>query len=165
MIKRSTTVNLFKEYLNFSAAHFTIFSATERERLHGHNFGVSASITAPITHNGMTCDYSIYKEKMKTLCDGLDEYTLLPAQSPYLRVEQDGDSVVAEFNGETMRFLRSDTLVLPIENTTIEEFAFYLLGLLLEDDELLNEFAVSQIEVKVSSGPGQTANALWHRPD
>ena len=37
-----TTIELSKEYLKFSAGHFTVFSATERERLHGHNFSVSA---------------------------------------------------------------------------------------------------------------------------
>ena len=30
-----TTIEIDKENLKFSAAHFTIFSGTERERLHG----------------------------------------------------------------------------------------------------------------------------------
>ena len=42
-----TTINICKEALKFSGAHFTIFSATDRERLHGHNFRVRAEVTAP----------------------------------------------------------------------------------------------------------------------
>ena len=41
-------IELSKEYLNFSAGHFTIFSATERENLHGHNFQVRGAVTAAI---------------------------------------------------------------------------------------------------------------------
>ena len=36
------TLYIDKESHKFSAAHYTIFSATERERLHGHNYSVSA---------------------------------------------------------------------------------------------------------------------------
>ena len=38
--QRTTTLELYKEEMKFSAGHFTIFSATERENLHGHNFSV-----------------------------------------------------------------------------------------------------------------------------
>ncbi|MDC0574224.1 6-carboxytetrahydropterin synthase, partial [Luminiphilus sp.] len=40
------TLHINKQAHKFSAAHFTIFSATDRERLHGHNYGVSARIVA-----------------------------------------------------------------------------------------------------------------------
>ncbi len=52
-MEQLTTIEVSKEYLKFSAAHFTIFSATERERLNGHNFRVSAKITEPVGPNGM----------------------------------------------------------------------------------------------------------------
>ncbi|EQD50251.1 hypothetical protein B1A_13514, partial [mine drainage metagenome] len=35
---RSVEVDLSKERMKFSAGHFTVFSASERENLHGHNF-------------------------------------------------------------------------------------------------------------------------------
>ena len=40
----TVTIRLAKENMKFSAAHFTIFSASERERLHGHNFRVEVDI-------------------------------------------------------------------------------------------------------------------------
>jgi 6-pyruvoyltetrahydropterin/6-carboxytetrahydropterin synthase len=49
---RLATLYIDKESHKFSAAHFTIFSATERERLHGHNYSVSAKIVAPLGDNG-----------------------------------------------------------------------------------------------------------------
>ena len=52
-IPEFTTIDILKEDIKFSAAHFTVFSATERERLHGHNFHVGLSVTAPVGSNGM----------------------------------------------------------------------------------------------------------------
>lgn len=49
-----TTLYIDKESHKFSVAHFTIFSATERERLHGHNYSVSTKIVAPMGANGFS---------------------------------------------------------------------------------------------------------------
>ena len=46
------TLHIDKQAHKFSAAHFTIFSETDRERLHGHNYGVSARIVAAMGDNG-----------------------------------------------------------------------------------------------------------------
>ena len=43
---RLTTLHITKEVHKFSAAHYTIFTATERERLHGHNYFVSVRLVA-----------------------------------------------------------------------------------------------------------------------
>jgi 6-pyruvoyltetrahydropterin/6-carboxytetrahydropterin synthase len=82
-MERLATLYIDKEAHKFSAAHYTIFSATERERLHGHNFSVSAMIAAPMGENGFAADYNVYKRRIKTLCDELDEYLILPANSPH----------------------------------------------------------------------------------
>ena len=64
-----TTLYIDKESHKFSAAHYTIFSATERERLHGHNYSVSARIVAPMGDNGFSADYNVYKTRLAALCD------------------------------------------------------------------------------------------------
>ena len=66
-MERLTTIYIDKESHKFSAAHFTIFSASERERLHGHNFSVAARIVAPVDANGLTGDYAVYKAQLKKL--------------------------------------------------------------------------------------------------
>ena len=159
---RLTTLYIDKEAHKFSAAHFTIFSATERERLHGHNYSVSARIVAPMGDNGFSADYNVYKRRLKKLCDALDEYMLLAEHSPYQVIESDGDEIRVTFNGKTLRFPADETIVLPVVNVTVEELAHYLLGQLLEHsgDEILEE-----VELGVSSGPGQTGAALWRRGD
>lgn len=156
---RLTTLYIDKEAHKFSAAHYTIFSATDRERLHGHNYSVSARIVAPMGPNGFSADYNVYKTRLKKLCDALDEYMLLPENSPYQSLEVTDDEVIATFDGQNLRFPRAETLILPVVNVTVEELAHYLLEQLLtlsEPDEGLVE-----VEVGVSSGPGQTGAAIW----
>ena len=79
-----TTIEISKDYLHFNSAHFTIFSATEREDLHGHTFYVRAYVTSPVDDNGLAFDYNILKSKLMALCDHLDEKVLLPERSPHL---------------------------------------------------------------------------------
>jgi len=162
-MERLTTIELAKEYLKFSAAHFTIFSATERERLHGHNFRVAAELIAPVGDNGMCFSYKVFKRKLESLCDALDEYLLLPSDSPYLEIAEAGREYLVEFNGEQMRFLKSDTLLLPIRNATVEEYAHYLLGELRADIEAMQQYDIREITIRVSSGPGQWGSARWRR--
>ena len=155
---RLTTLYIDKEAHKFSAAHFTIFSATERERLHGHNYSVSARIVAPMGDNGFSADYNVYKRRLKQLCDGLDEYMVLAADSPYQDIAEDGDDYVVTFADDVMRFLKKDTLVLPITNATVEEFSHYLLGQLMEASQGED---LREVELCVASGPGQKGCALW----
>ena len=162
-VSRNTTIELNKEYLKFSAAHFTIFSATERERLHGHNFLVAAEIDVPVGDDGLCFNYKLFKEKLRKLCDEIDEYVLLPEFSPHLEISDEGENFRATYNGETMWFLKADTILLPIRNTTVEEFSFYLLNRLLEAEEEVAGFGILRIKVRVSSGPGQTGSSEWHR--
>ena len=160
-MERLTTIRIDKESHKFSAAHFTIFSAAERERLHGHNFAVSARIKAPVDANGLTGDYADYKARLRDLCDSLDEYTLLPGRSPYLAIAEEGAYYRASHNGEALLFLKADTLIIPVRNITVEELSKYLLEALIEDRKFLEAQDIRQVEVLVSSGPGQTGSSVW----
>ena len=130
-MEQLTTLYIDKERHKLSAAHYTIFSAAERERLHGHNYPVSARIVAPMGDNGFAADYKVYKRRLGALCEALDEYMLLAGESPYQQITEDGAYYRVAFAAEQMLFLRSDTLVLPIRNATVEEFSRYLLQGLL----------------------------------
>ena len=85
-MKRLTTLYIDKEAHKFSAAHYTIFNANSRERLHGHNYSVSARIVAPMGENGFSADYNVYKTRIAALCDALDEYLILAGDSPFQSV-------------------------------------------------------------------------------
>lgn len=156
-----TTIEIQKEDIKFSAAHFTIFSETDRERLHGHNFHVYLAITVPIGPNGMCFSYKEIKDRLRQLVATIDEYMLLPANSPFLRIDEDGANYRVNFNDETLVFLKRDTLLLPIRNTTVEEIARYLLQQFMLDEEFINDNNVQQLVMKVSSGSGQWGSARW----
>lgn len=157
-----TTLYIDKESHKFSVAHYTIFSATERERLHGHNYSVSARIVAPMGDNGFSADYNVYKNRLASLCNALDEYMLLAGESPYQTIEEAGDSYRVKFAADEMLFLRADTLVLPIRNATVEEFSRYLLNELLHDG---SDDDLREVELCVASGPGQKGCTLWRKGD
>lgn len=155
-----TRFEISKEYLSFSAGHFTIFSATERENLHGHNFRVRCNVSAEVGADGLAFDYVELKRVLKTLCDELDERVLLPQHSPHLRIEHRDGLIHARFAEESIPFLERDVLLLPIRNVTIEELAPLLLGRLRDHPEIV-VMTIRSIELGVSSGRGQWAVAEW----
>jgi 6-pyruvoyltetrahydropterin/6-carboxytetrahydropterin synthase len=152
------TLHINKQAHKFSAAHFTIFSATDRERLHGHNYGISARIVAVMGENGFSADYNVYKRCLQKLCDAHDEYMLLPAQSPWLEVVMQEDEYYATFNDKTLRFPCDETLLLPIVNVTVEALAHYFLERVLAE-KLMGD--IVELEVFVTSGDGQSSSACW----
>lgn len=156
-----STIEINKEDIKFSAAHFTIFSATERERLHGHNFRVSVAVTAKVGDDGLCFSYKEIKDQLRALCVEWDEYTLLPGNSPHLRVWEDNNYVKAQFGDDVMSFLASDCLVLPIRNTSVEEFSRLMLSRLLENSQFLETAGVRCLTVSVATGPGQKGSTTW----
>ena len=157
---QSTTIEISKEYLHFAAAHFTLFSDTERENLHGHNFQVTLDAEAPIAEDGLTFDYNILKKALKQMCDDLDEQVIMPTQSPHLQIESYDQYTYAVFNGERIPFLERDLTLLPIRNVTVEELAHYLLDTLLKRQEI-QALDIQQMVLKCASGEGQWASASW----
>lgn len=157
---KTTTITLQKENMKFSAGHFTIFSATERERLHGHNWNVGAKIVATVGENGMCFDYGIYKKKLEKLCRDWNEFFILPNLSPHLSFEEQGELLYVIFSGERIPFLKKDVLRLEIANATVEEFSRLMLEHLRASGDF-EKYGVTQIEVSVFSGPGQSATAKW----
>jgi 6-pyruvoyltetrahydropterin/6-carboxytetrahydropterin synthase len=157
---QNTTIEISKEYLHFAAAHFTLFSATERENLHGHNFQVTLDADAPMQDDGLTFDYNILKKAVKQLCDDLDEQVLMPTRSPYLEIEEQDDYTYAVFNGERIPFLQRDLTLLPIRNITVEELAQYLLAKLLEREDI-KALDIDNMLLRCASGEGQWASAKW----
>lgn len=98
MNKYLTTVELQKESMKFSAGHTTIFSATEREPLHGHMYGVYLALTTWVEENGMTFDYRYYKQRIHNLCRFLNQTFLMPQYSPFLTFSEDEEYYYFVFN-------------------------------------------------------------------
>ena len=158
--QRYGRIEIAKHALNFSVAHFTIFSKTDRENLHGHNFQVECELVAPVGDDGLMFDYGIIKKAIRRICEELDEQVILPENSPYLDLEDEGDYTIAIFNSERLPFLKRDVTTLPIANTTVEEFSHLILHRLMEDSDF-DDRGVTEMTVKVSSSPGQTGCSTW----
>jgi 6-pyruvoyltetrahydropterin/6-carboxytetrahydropterin synthase len=158
-----SSIEIEKSYLHFSAAHFTVFSATNRERLHGHNWRIAVEITGEMGDNGLCFDYAIYKKILKDLCAQYDEYTLIAEQSPYLTITEDSEFHYIEHNGITQPLLKTDTILMPVQNITIEALANYFLQQMVKDQNHLDELKIHGFEMRVSSGPNQWGICRWSR--
>ena len=162
MKPRTATIEIAKEDIHFSAAHFTIFSATERENLHGHDFFVAATASGPVGDEGLSFDYNALKTLLRALCKRLDETVLLPGESPHLDVQLSADCVTAVFASERLTFLPRDVTVLPVRNITIEELSAWFVAELSGDESFL-ALPVESLHLRVSSGPGQWGGARWEQ--
>lgn len=162
-MSRVSTIELFKEDMKFSAGHFTVFSATVRENLHGHNYNVYASFETEIGDEGLAFDYRDYKDVIGKLCANLDETVILASKCKYLKISEEGAYYHVQFNDETMIFLHRDVTILPITNVTVEELSNYLLQQLIADTSSLRKNKISAIVVKVFSGPGQCGSSSWKK--
>ncbi|MEM1282097.1 MAG: 6-carboxytetrahydropterin synthase [Chlamydiota bacterium] len=154
-----TTIELHKEEMKFNAGHFTIFSATERERLHGHQFTVQAQITAEVGEGGITFDYGIYKKKIIHLCRQLNEIFLIAGHSPYLNISRDDQYTYLTFNEEKIPFLEKDIFILPIRNVTVEELSQWFITQLTKNPKELEKHHIHEMTIKVFSSPGQSGSA------
>ena len=160
-MSRLVTLDFYREGFGFHIAHFSLFSATERERWHGHNYSVSASLVARINEPGITFNYAIFKNKLSELCKQLDCYFILPAHSPYLNITEEGDSFRVIFHKDEMRFLKKDVLLLPIENTTLEDFSQWFIHQLSAEHDFIKKYGIQQLTVNVFNSTTQSARATW----
>lgn len=144
--------------MTFSAGHFTIFSATHREALHGHNYAVNVTLTVGVHAAGLAFDYRDYKKKVRALCDSLNLHFLLPAYSPFLKLEEKEDMWLTHFDQDKIPFLKKDVIILPLPNITLEELSGWFVRELLGFKDELIASGVSGIKVEIANGPEHSAS-------
>jgi len=156
MTNESYRVRVTKDYLVFSAAHFITFNGNVCERLHGHNYRVSAEVHGPLDENYYVVDFILLRDTLKEIVDTLDHRVLLPTQhAQILVVERDGE-VEATFEDRRWVFPRGDCVLLPVPNTTAEQLARYFayeLRHLLTDSSPTSLFP--RLVVSVDENEGQ----------
>lgn len=142
---KTWAIDLAKQAFKFSAAHFLIFPDGTAERLHGHNYRVYVHLESGLSEHGLVIDFKMIKPLIKELVDELDEYWLLPGEHPVLRVRdlEDGTSEVT-YQERRYTAPTEELIVLPINNTSVENLASYLL------DELVRRFGERFPEVPIS---------------
>jgi 6-pyruvoyltetrahydropterin/6-carboxytetrahydropterin synthase len=126
-------VRLSKDYLVFSAGHFITYDGDVCERLHGHNYRVTAEVSGPLDKNHYVVDFIALRDTLKAIVDELDHHMLLPTQHPLIKVVADDVEVEAKFRDRRWVFPRCDCILLNIPNTTSELLARYIAGRLSDD--------------------------------
>lgn len=122
----SYRVRLTKDYLVFSAAHFITFNGNVCERLHGHNYRLTAEVFGPLDENHYVIDFIALRDALHRIVLELDHYVLLPTDHPLIRVTADEASVTVVFEDRRWVFPRGDCVLLPVPNTTAEQLARHI---------------------------------------
>ena len=120
------SIEVQKDYLKFSAAHFLIFPDGTAERLHGHNYKVSVEVHTELNQHGLVLNFREIKPLVRDLVDGLDEHLLIPGEHPVLTWRKIDGSIEILYRERRYLIPEEDVIVLPITNTSAENLAGYL---------------------------------------
>lgn len=157
------SIEVDKQYLSFSVAHFLIFPDGTAERLHGHNYRVYAEVEARLSRFGLVIDFQHIKPIVEGICDRLDEHWIVPGDHPELTHEILSEGgVEVRYQDRVYRAPVEDVMVLPINNTSAENFASYLgreLKQTLEDR--FGDIDIRRLRVSVEETPGQRGVYLF----
>lgn len=149
MPTESFAVRVRKTELIFSAGHFITFNGNICERLHGHNYRVTAEVFGELDENRYVVDFIALRDELKSVVLSLDHYMLLPTQHPSIRVTVDDDEVTVRFESRRWVFPRGDCVLLPLVQTTAELLARHI-GLQLLD----------RLEARLGRRPGHIRIAV-----
>lgn len=125
-------VQVTKDHLVFSAAHFITYNGDVCERLHGHNWRTSVEVEGPLDENHYVYDFIALRDQLQKLVNELDHRVLLPAKHPQIEVVASSHEVTAQFRERRWVFPVEDCCILPIANTTAELLAGWIGVQLLE---------------------------------
>ena len=126
-------VRVTKDYLVFSSGHFITFDGDNCERVHGHNYRTAVEVEGDLDGNHYVVDFIALRDMTRAITDELDHRMLLPAESSYIRLEDEGPNIVARYRDRYWSFPRDECVVLPIANTTTELLAQYIAERLLAE--------------------------------
>ncbi len=157
-MKSEFAIHVAKENLKFSAAHFIAYPGF-RESLHGHNYQVGVRVEGKLASTGYVIDFGLIKKIVKSIVDGIDERTIVPANSDCLKIDRPNERQVrVRYESDEFVFPANDVAMLPIVHSSAEELARYIWNELvagLKAGGASREAEV--IEISVAEGPGQSA--------
>ena len=154
-MSESYRVRVTKDYLVFSAGHFITFNGNVCERLHGHNYRVTAEVFGPLDENHYVIDFIALRNALQAIVLELDHHMLLPTGHPTIKVTADETSVEAVFEDRRWVFPRGDCVLLPMPNTTAELLARYIGRRLLDDLAAKTGARPKRLRIAVDECEGQ----------
>lgn len=140
----------WKNNIRFSSAHI-IFDHDKCGFLHGHTYAIHLKIHGEKDEDGFIVDFSIVKMALKQIADTLDHRILIPEKNDYITVSE--NEIKINYNNKKYILPAIDCMVLPINSTTVENIAEYLL------EKFLNKIKISKnikiIQLGLDEGYGQ----------
>jgi 6-pyruvoyltetrahydropterin/6-carboxytetrahydropterin synthase len=141
--------------LRFASSHMATLG-DELEPLHGHNYMVSARVEGELTDDHWVIDFSALKRMMREACEALDHHFLLQARSSQVQSELVEGQWLIHFGDREYRFPERDVVALPIENSTAELLAQWLVEQAMEGLRAGGHANIRRLGVEVEEMPGQS---------
>ena len=154
-------VRVTKDHLVFCSGHFISFDGHQCERLHGHNYRAAVEVEGPLAEDFYVFDFIALKARTKVITDELDHRMLLATRNPVIKLEEVWASVRVRYRDREWVFPHGDCVLLPIENTTAELIARYIVGRLAESLKKWYSFVPEVLRVEVEENIGQSATVEW----
>ena len=153
-------VRVTKDYFVFSAAHFITYGGDICERLHGHNYRVTAEVYGPLDENHYVVDFLVVRDALQRIVQTWDHHMLLQTKHPEICVQMIdddtfGDQVEVTFRNRRWVFPREDCILLEIPNTTTELLAQLIGKQLLEAIETETSTRPTEMRLAVDENHGQ----------
>ncbi len=155
MTQAQFRVELLKQQLVFSAAHFITFAGDICECLHGHNYGVRAEIAGTLDENRYVIDFIAFRDALAQIVKQLDHHMLLPSKHAMIKVQPDAREVTVTFREKRWVFPKEDCFILPVVNTTAEEIAEWIAGEALQMLKPKISHTLDWLEIGVDENNGQ----------
>lgn len=148
------TIDGWKSNIRFSSAHI-IPEYEKCGRLHGHSYAVHLKMAGTLDKKGIIMDFSLLKDALKEIANDLDHRVIIPEKSKILKIERKKDSVEIISLKNKYVFPLNDCVFLPIDSSSAENLANYILKKFLEKVSLPKN--IEGIEIGVDEGYGQGA--------
>ncbi len=142
--------------IRFSAAHF-IPGEWKCDRIHGHDYSISATIEGELEGKSYFLDFTGAKKALRDISDYLDHMVLVPRNNKQMTIKEENGKVTVSFRDKTYMFPAREVRFLDIMDTTAECLSNYI----LEEVRKKLDPNLKKIEIEVHEGPGQYAKATW----
>ena len=146
-------VDGWRSHIVFSSAHF-IPDYERCGRLHGHSYAIHAVVEGEADEMGIVIDFGELKRAMKKIADEIDHHMIVPEKGE-IEISRSNGEVEIIFGKKRYVFPEEDCIILPIDSSSAESLASYVLERIIEEMKMPEN--VREIEVGVDEGYGQGA--------
>jgi len=147
------TIDGWGSNIRFSSAHI-IPEYEKCGRLHGHTYAVHVKVVGEPDEKGIIIDFSLLKDVLRDIVSDLDHKVLIPEKSGIV-IEKKDESVNVTTLGKHYVFPLGDCALLPIQSTSVEHLAKYILERAIK--KISSQKQIKSIEIGVDEGFGQGA--------